>query len=452
MRDADLPGRIQEPRPDRVRGTVERAVRILDRSHARVRPASQIAGKAVGVADLHTLDVERGGKPHDPALRIDGDREHRRRCELQLGRDTAKMDVLRRDLLGFRRPRKPDEYPECRRFRLQDREIRGLRLPADEIQLHRQHQRPQGRGYVLLPSEVRDVRLRHRNVEQRRFHPSRMKRERIGMRRDDAPCAAEVRGRHAASSLTDGVALQAPEEHTDVRHVVSATAAPHAAHFRYVRKLAECRPRTLRLHGVTNVRRACRRGAHMVHVLGRRQTLEELDGARGPPGHIPRKLFQHERRALPPTVGERVRHVCAHTDAGRFDGVDRPHAQQVADVRHHPLVARFDEPVVVEPGDVVFDAPELCVERPEQRAKRLAARRVPQPVHRRQVRVEPLGTLCAHRVISESSIPTGFTSSNSAGSTARVAASQLARRATSGGSSLRDIGANEAPSSVYGAR
>ena len=153
----------------------------------------------------------------------------------------------------------------------------------------------------------------------------------------------------------------------------------------------------------------------MVHVLRGREALEELDRARRPAGDVARQLLEHDRGALAAPVGERVRHVGARADASRRHRPDRPHAEQIADVRHDPFVAGLDEPVVVEDRDVLLDALELALDHAEQRAQRLALIGVAQAVDRREELVEALGHQEAHGAISSTTTPAGLISSSSAG-------------------------------------
>ena len=68
----------------------------------------------------------------------------------------------------------------------------------------------------------------------------------------------------------------------------------------------------------------------------------------------------------------------------RRHAVQRPVADQVADIGRHPVGAGLDELVVVELLDVLLERGELLGEGRDQRAQRLALLGVAQAVDRRQ--------------------------------------------------------------------
>ena len=101
----------------------------------------------------------------------------------------------------------------------------------------------------------------------------------------------------------------------------------------------------------------------MIHVLAGFEPLKELDHPRVPAGDVARQLLQHGGRAFAPPVGDGVRHFGARADGARGHAVHRPVADQVADVRRHPLGAGLDELIVIElveifaqHGDLFSDA------------------------------------------------------------------------------------------------
>src|SRR2546423_1410394 len=55
-------------------------------------------------------------------------------------------------------------------------------------------------------------------------------------------------------------------------------------------------------------------------------------------------------------------------------------SDEIGDIRNHPVVAGFDEPVVVESRDVIFDHAYLLGDHLQQRMQRLAAIEIAHPV------------------------------------------------------------------------
>src|SRR6266540_2804272 len=91
----------------------------------------------------------------------------------------------------------------------------------------------------------------------------------------------------------------------------------------------------------------------MLDVLRRLEELEELDGLRAPAGHVEGELLEHANGPLAPSVAKRVRDVCTLARSARGDRIQAAGAEEVSDVRDDPRLARLDEPVVIEAGDVV---------------------------------------------------------------------------------------------------
>ena len=56
--------------------------------------------------------------------------------------------------------------------------------------------------------------------------------------------------------------------------------------------------------------------------------------------------------------------------------MNRPVADEVADVGHRPVLAGLDKPVLVELGDVLLDDVYLLADDPQQRLERLTLLRV----------------------------------------------------------------------------
>ncbi len=97
----------------------------------------------------------------------------------------------------------------------------------------------------------------------------------------------------------------------------------------------------------------------MIHVLGPAEQLKVLDHARRPAGHVARQLLEHGRRAFAPPKRDGVRHFGARARHFRHDAVQAAIADQIADIRHYPVVAGFDELIVVKLLQVFFENADL---------------------------------------------------------------------------------------------
>ena len=115
----------------------------------------------------------------------------------------------------------------------------------------------------------------------------------------------------------------------------------------------------------------------MIHVLRGGELLEELHRMRRPVGDVARQLLEHQRRALAAAIGDGVGDLGARRGDARRDAVQRPIADQIADIGRDPLGAGFDELVVVELLDVLLERGELARDQRQQAraAARPAARR-----------------------------------------------------------------------------
>ncbi|MEZ4612654.1 MAG: hypothetical protein R2838_20830 [Caldilineaceae bacterium] len=133
--------------------------------------------------------------------------------------------------------------------------------------------------------------------------------------------------------------------------------------------------------------------AQMVQVLGGRQRLEELDDARIPVGDVPGQLFQHGRGALAPAEGDGIGHLGARAADGGHDAVERPVADQVADVGHDPRRAGLDEEIVVHLVQILGHHLGLLGQHDHEIAQRIAAFGVAQPVDGREQVVEFSGRI-----------------------------------------------------------
>ena len=146
-------------------------------------------------------------------------------------------------------------------------------------------------------------RLRHRelglrHVEQHDVPAQRIERVALGvdLSRRDVP---------------QQVALEAPQEQPDVRHVVSAARVVDVADFGEVRGLLERRVVQPDRRSRSNVDRELVRRTGMIHVLRGCGSLEELHGLASPAGDVARQLFEHGRRTLAPAVRQRVGDVAS---------------------------------------------------------------------------------------------------------------------------------------------
>ena len=234
---------------------------------------------------------------------------------------------------------------------------------------------------MALLRQVADRRLGLRPVEQRRVDPNRVE-----------PKAAVGRIAHRPRRHPlQRIRLQAPQENPEIGDVPAAPATADAPHLGRAGCIGKGR-----IDQVEAIGPICRRGvpgrgaqvgraevrwADVVDVLGGAQQLKELDGPGPPVGHIPRQLFQDRSGALAATVAQRVGDIGAvGIDPGAPDGVQRRHAQQIADIGQDPRIGGFDEPVLVQPFDIGLDQLELALNDGEQRPQGFALGAVPQPV------------------------------------------------------------------------
>ena len=128
--------------------------------------------------------------------------------------------------------------------------------------------------------------------------------------------------------------------------------------------------------------------ANVIHILRPAQNLKALDYSRRPTGHVARQLFEHGRGALAPAKGDGVRDFGARARDFRHHAVQAPVADQVADVRHDPIAAGFDELIVVKLIEVLFEHSRLLGDHRKQLAQRPALLGVARPIDRRQKLVQ----------------------------------------------------------------
>ena len=116
--------------------------------------------------------------------------------------------------------------------------------------------------------------------------------------------------------------------------------------------------------------------------------------------------------------------------------MQRPVANQVADIGGHPMIAGLDELVVVELLDILFERLELRRDQRDQRAQRVALLLVANAVDRGQQRIQALGVEGAHGISSNRSNGPASSVNNSAGN----AAPPLARMRDASRRVWRDCG------------
>ena len=250
---------------------------------------------------------------------------------------------------------------------------------------------------VALVGDVGGFGFRDRALEQRRVVAEHAEAEALRAAFLDA-----VRRRAAHR-----VAAQAAGEHADRRDVVAAAPmrAAHAPQVDAVRERIEraVRPaESLQPPRIAQVGRATAVRMLMIEVLHPAEPAVELHRARRPAGRVAGQVFQQRQRALAPARVDRVGHVGARRQHAAEAGVAAPVlaqrgrlgqqavTEQVADIRHHPVVAGLDEPVVVQPGDVLFEHIGLAGQHAQEVAQRPALLRIAHAIDHRQQVVQPI--------------------------------------------------------------
>ena len=220
--------------------------------------------------------------------------------------------------------------------------------------------------------EVRDLLLGARRVEQRL----------VGAERVEAVAAARRRRRRRAATRDEPERLHAPEEDPDVRDVVAARAASRCGASRRCARTCRRRPpgtcrRQLEPALVAQVASSPRRAGGRGSCTASSTSSSKNSTARaGQPVTSRGELLEHRRRALAPAVADRVRDLGPRRRDLRHDAVQRPVADQVADVRRDPRRAGLDELVVVELLEALGEHVDLVGERRRRaRAGRRPARR-----------------------------------------------------------------------------
>jgi hypothetical protein len=349
-------------RVDRQRLLVPPAVRDLDDASAgrerRERSADRREGRVVVVrrgdsqhrlaAGEHARVFASAKRPGEPVVE-----RHERRPRLVRREDDPSQHGVDPDLAARRLPPVAEVADDDRAHRNVDRLVAAGRprtleqqAPVVAVVLRRRAvERPAryGRGHVERLGEMREHVLGLRTREEGRVVAERAEAE--------APLVAGRvgHGRRAREAKRP----QPPEEDGDVRDVVAAAAARDPAHVDGMRErrlscqTLERPPEVLEARGVSQRQEAPALGPLVVQVLRRREQLEGLVGTRGQAGHVARELLEHGGGALAPPVRDRVSDL--RPGAERLHG-QPGHAEQVADVREHPLRAGLHELVVVQPA------------------------------------------------------------------------------------------------------
>jgi len=95
--------------------------------------------------------------------------------------------------------------------------------------------------------------------------------------------------------------------------------------------------------------------------------------------------------------------------------VQRASAQEVADIGHDPFGTGFDEEVVIEVGDVVFDDTSLLGNDAEQRSEHVTVLGIAATINRWQQGIQMIGGGMGHGCISVRLMPSGLRIRRSAG-------------------------------------
>ncbi len=231
------------------------------------------------------------------------------------------------------------------------------------------------------------------------------------------------------------IAAQAEREYADVRDRVT-TASARAAHPPHIDAVCKGVERAigpadlLQPAGVVQLCRTAALRMLMVQMLHPAEQAVELHRPSRPVGRIAGEILEQGKCALASTridrvgdIGTRCQHVAevaATAIVSRIQGGrlrQQAVAEQVAEVRHHPVVAGFNEPVFVQPRDVLLQHVGLGSQHAQEIAQRVALVGIAHAVdHRQQViqsiRLRAHGvapcSLRAHGVASCSSSVSGM--------------------------------------------
>lgn len=210
-----------------------------------------------------------------------------------------------------------------------------------------------------------------------------------------------VRGR-----VGHAIRAKPPHKHADARNIAAAGATVRidAPHINGVRELVERPIEQVERAGVSDIDCSTAQKPELVDWLRHAEQLIKLDRARRPAGHVVREHFEQRERPFTPSRCDRVRDLAPGNqylvERAAFGGahiawfagfVHKLVADQVADVRHHPIFAGLNEPILVKLRDVVLDHVHLLADHAQQRAQRIALVRVARAINNGQQVVKAVG-------------------------------------------------------------
>ena len=179
--------------------------------------------------------------------------------------------------------------------------------------------------------------------------------------------------------LIEPIALQPPQEDADVHDVVAAAAERHGTDIGGARGGIEGTADQLQVRRVAQVVGARIVEAHMVGVLRPAEPREIFHRMRRPARRVARHRLEHRHGALAAAVLQRVGDVGAGAVAAvGAERLQAAHADQIADIRHHPFVAGLDEQVLVHLRDIRFEHRTLFRQDRDHRLELVALLRVAQ--------------------------------------------------------------------------
>ena len=380
------------------------------RRDPRVFAAAEIASEAVLVAHPYAaLRPLVGRKQQAAALGVD---RHAPALHLpapagQVGR--YQQLTRHRHTLAFRRPvRRPQLHAAAVAIELvRHTGVIGQRAALGETPA------AQRQWQVALVGDVGGFGFRDRTLEQRRVIAQHAEAETL---RPAFLDAVRRRARHR-------IAAQAAGEHAHRGDVVAAAPlrAAQAPHVHAVRKRVERAvgpADALQSARIAQVGGAAAARVLVIQMLHPAEPAVELHRARRPAGGVAGQVLQQRQRALAPPRVDGVGHVGARRQHAAEAGVatavraqrgrlrQQRITEQVAEVRHHPIVAGFNECVVVQPRDVLLQHVGLARQHAQEIAQRIALLRIAHAVDHRQQVVQAIGTR-SHGVASCSSKVSG---------------------------------------------
>ena len=207
-----------------------------------------------------------------------------------------------------------------------------------------QHPAGDRQRHVQRLRQVSDVGLRHRQVEERSIEAKRMETE--------MPAVRQVR--RSERRPGEGEGAQPPEENPHVRNVPGAAPGLNTPHFHRAGGVVERRAEEFEEGSVAQAGDRAVAGPYMIQVLGRRQPFEELHRPSRPPGHVSRQLFENRSGSLSPAIGDGVPHFRTRRQRLSFAAAQTVKPEQVGQVRKRPRRGGFDEIIVVQLRQFLF--------------------------------------------------------------------------------------------------